>query len=835
MDEEALAAWRAAAAHVDRHELAEAERLLRPYAECDDLSRRTRALILLERSWLLAAAGRPAEAAAGYARAIEITAAEDLWEPHTEALLEAGILARNRGLLDEAERLLTQAAAVATRHEYWLRVGQTLAQRAGVAQQRYRFLDARERLAELAAVLDRCPPAEQTDLLRADLCHRAAVSARLARDFDRARELLDEARDRYCALGRRIGAANAERELGAVLEMLGDDAGARAAYGRVFAAYLRAGRAIGAAHAARRLGQLRLLSVPDDPAAAGYARRRFQQALRLGGDEPGNRMLCELFLARLARLTGDLDEAEARLAALVFDAGPDAARDLSQAATERAMLARDRGDRASAIEFLRQALRPLDAGRDPSAGSIVHYQLAYQLILDDQVEAARDHAVAAFTLAEEAGRRLADPDQRQTFYRDQRQAYILALHCATRAGDGPGAFAVATAARAEALSAFVRSGARLSDDLRELVAAVTLANGTPEQPRLYRRLERATTTELRRALTRDPVSLAETVASLPPHGHALIVDVLEDENTICSRIWLPPDGVPRVDEVRLGDDVRRWLDRYHAAEQGTAAAYQAAELAALGDAIIPRGLAESLSAGAAPPLVVSTGGLLGPVPVAAVRVGPRYLAELARIVVVPAISLWTSVRSRRPRAGAGVDAYLDPGLPGTLRERELLAGAFPQTRFLTRGEVRPALAGADGRAAVLISVHGTAASGLGQALLLAPDDPLTAAELLTCRLPDAVLMPACWAGRLDLRTAVEPLGLPTAALLAGARWVLAGTVDIGGSTTATLLGAFYERLAAGDAPVDALREVQLDYLSRRREVPPSLWAGLSIVGDGYSA
>jgi hypothetical protein len=831
VDDEALAAWRAAAERVDRHELAAAVELLGPYVHRTDLQPRTRARILLEWNWLLAARSRRAEAAAGYDVTIALTAPDELWDLRAEALLEAGILARNEGRLDDADRFLTDAAGVAARHHDWLRAGQSLAQRAAVAHQRYRFLEAREHLAELAATLKRCPPSDRTDQLRADLCHRAAVSARIAHDFDRARELLAEARDRYAALGRRIGTANADRELGAVLEQVGDEAGARQAYGRAFVAYLRAGRPLGAAHVARRLGQMRLLSVQEDPAAAGYTRRRLEQALRLGDGEPGNRMLCELFLARLDRLTGDLDAAEARLAALPYDDA--AARDLSQAALEWAMVARDRGDRASAIDYLGQALLPLDANLDPSAASIAHYQLAYQLILDDRVPEALEHAVAAFDTTERAGRRLADPDHRETFYRDQRQAYILAMHCAARAGDGGTAFTVATAARAEALSAFVRSGARLSDDLRELVEAISLARGTPELAGLYQRLERATTAELRRAVTPEAAGLADTVAALPSGGHALLLDVLADETTICSRIWLPPDGVPRVDEIRLPDDVRRWLDRYHAAEPDLAARRQDDELTALGDTIIPPGLAAALRGGRAPPLVVSTGGLLGPVPVAAVRVGSRYLAELARVVAVPAITLWTSIRSRPPRPGTGFDAYLDPDLPGTRRERDRLVQAFPHVRLLGRPQVRDALREASGRAGIMLSVHGTAGGGLGQSLLLAPDDPLTAAELLTCRLPEGVMMPACWTGRLDLRAAVEPLGLPTAALLAGARWVLAGTVDIGGTTTASLLGAFYQRLAAGAAPVDALREAQLGYLSRRGTAPPSLWAGLTIVGDGY--
>lgn len=834
VDTRALAAWRVAAAHVNRHELAEAEALLSPYADRPDLAPATAARIGLEWSWLMAARGRHAQAAAGYRRVVEYAEPEALWELRTEALLEAGILARQRGYWDEAEGLLTEAATLAARHGSFLRAGQCLAQQVAVAHLRYRFLDARELLAELASVVDRCPPSEQTEQLRAGLSHQGAVSARIARDFDRARHLLQDARDRYAALGRRIGTANVDLELGAVLDQLGDAPGARRAYERAFVSYLRSGRRIGAAHASRRLGQMRLLSVPEEHGAAAYVRRRLEQALRLGGEEPGNRLLCGLFLARLDRLTGDPDAAEAALTDLVGTIdGSVAARDLSQLVLETAMIARDRGDRAATIELLGQALLPLDADHDPSAASIVHYHLAVNLILDDREAPALEHAVTAFRLAEEAGRRLGLPEDREMFYRDQRQAYIMAMHCAARAGDGATAFTVATAARAEAMSAFVRSGASFSDELRQLVDAATLARGTPRHEELLRRLERATTTEMRRAVTPAAAGLGETLDALPPGGHALIVDVLEDEDTICSRVWLPPGGRPVVDELILPEAVRRRLDRYHAAEAGLAAALQETELAELGAAVIPPGLADALISGSAPALVLSTGGLLGPVPVAAIRVGSRYLAELTRLVVVPAITLWTSIRARPPADGRGVVAYLDPDLPGAHRERSRLEQAFPEVVLPSRAEIRPMLATVADRAAVVFSVHGTATAGLGQALELARDDPLTAAELLTHRLPEAVLMPACWAGRTHQRAADEPLGLPTTALLAGARWVLAGTVDISGSSTAGLLGAFYQRLAAGEAPVDALRETQIDYLRTRGPVAPGLWAGLTIVGDGF--
>ncbi|WBC08880.1 CATRA system-associated protein [Micromonospora sp. WMMA1947] len=838
MDEELLAMLREAAAHVDRHELPAARRLLEPLAARRNLPAETRAQVLLEWAWVLGAEQRNRQAAEAYAEVIKLADQVGAAGLRCEALLESGILARYEGRLDDADALLTEAGSVAARLSDHLRAGQVLAQRASVAHQRHQFVQAREHLDALAELLPRCPSHQRTEQLRADWAHQTAVSARIAHDFDQARQLLAAARDRYAALGRRIGVANVDRELGAVLDQLGDRPGARQAYGRAFTSYLRAGRRLGAAHVARRLGQMRLLDVPEDPAAEAYARRRFSQALRLGAGEPINRMLSELSLARLDRLAGNLDDAEGRLAALPFGDAPDF-RHLSQAALEWGMVKRARGDRAAAIEMFRQALLPLDAGDDPSAASIAHYQLAYDLILDGYVREAKEHAVAAFQLSEGAGRRLGDPADRETFYRDTRQAYILAMHCAARDEDGPTAFAVATAARAEAVAAFIRAGAQFSPELRELVAAITLARRTPVEagrlPELYRRLDRLTTTELRRNAVPEPMDLAATRASLPRGGHALLVDVLEDEATICNRIWLAPDGTTRVDEVLLPPGVRRWLDRYHAAEPGFAAEFQDDALTALGAAIIPPGLAAALERGDEPALVISTGGLLGPVPVAAIRVGTRCLAELARIAVVPAIALWTALRSRPTRTGTGMAAYLDESVPGSRRERAALMKAFPDAAVLTRDQVRPSIFRAADRAAILLSVHGTAVRGLGQALELGGGDSLTAADLLVCRLPEAVLMPACWAGRLDLRAAAEPLGLPTAALLAGARWVLAGTVDIATTRTATLLGACYAELARGRSPVDALRQVQLDYLrSRGRgQVPPHTWAGLSIVGDGF--
>ncbi|MBO3749296.1 CHAT domain-containing protein [Streptosporangiaceae bacterium NEAU-GS5] len=84
-----------------------------------------------------------------------------------------------------------------------------------------------------------------------------------------------------------------------------------------------------------------------------------------------------------------------------------------------------------------------------------------------------------------------------------------------------------------------------------------------------------------------------------------------------------------------------------------------------------------------------------------------------------------------------------------------------------------------------------------------------------------------------MQTAVEPLGLPIAALLVGARWVLAGTVDVNSTTTANLLIHFHRLPAAGHAPAAALQQVQLGHLRRRTKTTPAAWAGPSLIGDGF--
>jgi CHAT domain-containing protein/uncharacterized protein len=856
---------------LDAYNISAAERLLAGLlADGRALAAATpeqRCRIYLDWGWIHGATQRYETARQALGTAVEM--AETLSPRHMlcEALRESAVVAKYEGDFRLADSLLERSEIIARQEGYDLELGQALFLRATIAHLRTAFAEAHDLLLRAAAAAERTPPAFASEQLRADICRERAVSAKIARDYDAARDLLTEARDRYSRLGLRVGVANAERELGAVLSAIGDPARARQHYAAAFSAYLRTGRRFGAALAARRIGSLDMLAAAEDRAMAAPARRRFVQALRLGGGDPDNAALITLYRAQLARLEGDLDMAERLLDEAVqrytaIGETEDVARDLSQAALQYGMIASDHGDRATAISLFRQALAPLREADDPDPASLAHYHLASELIQAGEVADALSHAVASFRLDETDGRRLRDPADRRSFYQEHRETYVLAMHCAARAGDGHTALTIAMAARSEALTAFIRAGVRLDPRLRELVDEITLveAEATQRPPgqdattagkleELYTSLEHQTSRQMRQTMTGRYAEPEEIIATLPAGGHALLLDVLEEDDTICNRVWVSQSGEIQADEVIFPVPVRHFLDSYHHAREGAAWRPQSGELGELGQAVLPPGLAAILDSGANPPLIISTGNLLGAIPVAALRVNERYLAEQAQLALVPSMALWGAVRSRPARRGHGTLAFIDSGLPSSRREEAALLGALSPVHRVGPGQLRAGLADASRYAAVVISAHGTPPeagetpggrgrhTGLAQALALGADDRLTAAQLLTCHLPDALITPSCWSGRLTIRTAVEPFGLPTAALAAGARWVLAGTVDIGDPTTASLMSTFYKRLKDGLPAAAALQQSQAGYLRSfrpRPRTPPGTWAGLAIVGDGFT-
>ncbi|GAB1817684.1 hypothetical protein HerbRD11066_08480 [Herbidospora sp. RD11066] len=850
---------------IDDYRIPEAEKLLDVLAgnpaAMAALPPGQRCRLLLEWGWIHGATQRYPSAREALGRAVAIAETISPRDLLGEALRESGIVAKYEGDFARADTLLERAERVAREDGNRLGQGQALFLRAAVAHLAFEFVRCRALLTEAVEIADALDDHVRVVQLRADIRRELAVSSRMARDFDASRRHLTEALAGYTSIGRRVGAANVQRELGATIAQTGHHLAARPHYAAAFAGYLRAGRRQGAALVARRLGQLDVQPGDDLAERRRTARRRFDQALRLGAGDPANRVVTTVSLAMVARMDGRLDEAAALLedAVAQYDAmelGPAVTRGLSQILLESGQIAVARGDEDEALTCFRQAVDLLPEQDDPSAASLAHYHLATALIRADQVEEATRHALAGFALNEADGRRLTDPGERRVFYESTRDSYGLALHCATRADDGLAALTVATAARSEALAAFVRAGARFTPHLDDLIQRITLTAAEADAvdsararlTELYAQLERETSRQMRLSIAGEN-DVQEMIKALPSGGHALILDVLEEDVSYCTRIWVDPAREIRVDQVVIPGQVREFLNYYHQAAPRVAWRSQHDDLAAVGRTLMPPGLAEALSGADAPPLIVSTGSVLGPLPIAAVVVAGRHLVELAQLAVVPSLALWPALRARPRRGGSGVLAYLDPAIAGYQRERDALVKAFAPVDFATADTLPGLLTDAGRYAAVVVTAHGIEPArpaegaewgdrgthaGLGQGLHLGEDRQLTAAHLLRCRLPEGFITPSCWSGRLGVRTAVEPLGLPAAALLAGARWVLAGTVDIHSTATARLLSAFYGRLATGETPAAALRQVQLDYLGRRSTAVPAAWAGLTLIGDGFT-
>ena len=125
------------------------------------------------------------------------------------------------------------------------------------------------------------------------------------------------------------------------------------------------------------------------------------------------------------------------------------------------------------------------------------------------------------------------------------------------------------------------------------------------------------------------------------------------------------------------------------------------------------------------------------------------------------------------------------------------------------------------------------------ALLLAPgndseDGLWQSREIRQTRLnADLVVLSACETGTGRLEGHEGIMNLAQAFLIAGAKSVVASLWQVDDRSTATLMGFFYEHLAAGLEVREALRQAQLDFIREFGDkAQPYYWAGFEVIGDG---
>jgi len=146
-------------------------------------------------------------------------------------------------------------------------------------------------------------------------------------------------------------------------------------------------------------------------------------------------------------------------------------------------------------------------------------------------------------------------------------------------------------------------------------------------------------------------------------------------------------------------------------------------------------------------------------------------------------------------------------------EAAFVASLFGQTALLGKEATEEAVRERIPDCPLLhFATHGklSEAAPLSSAMALAHGEEFTVYELIGLRLnAELVVLSACNTGQGETTRGDDVLGLTRGLLGAGARAAVVSLWPVDDVSTSLLMGEFYRRLRAGDAPAFALREAQL--------------------------
>jgi CHAT domain-containing protein len=94
-----------------------------------------------------------------------------------------------------------------------------------------------------------------------------------------------------------------------------------------------------------------------------------------------------------------------------------------------------------------------------------------------------------------------------------------------------------------------------------------------------------------------------------------------------------------------------------------------------------------------------------------------------------------------------------------------------------------------------------------------------------------VVLSACETGVGDVRNGEGVYGLRRALVLAGVESQVMSLWQVSDEATRDLMGAYYQRLQAGEGRTEALRQVQLSMLHGPTWPHPFFWASFIQLGD----
>ncbi|OKI12159.1 hypothetical protein A6A07_19915 [Streptomyces sp. CB03911] len=212
------------------------------------------------------------------------------------------------------------------------------------------------------------------------------------------------------------------------------------------------------------------------------------------------------------------------------------------------------------------------------------------------------------------------------------------------------------------------------------------------------------------------------------------------------------------------------------------------------------------------------------------------------VVQVPSSSVLADLLRRDARGPAsragGASVLADPqrNLPHAVAEGAAVSGLLGVPAVTGEPATRAALLEALETAGLVhLAGHGliTTGSGFERGVHLS-DGPVRAADLVGRRIrAGTVVLSGCETGVNEQRAGDEPVGLPRALLLGGARSVLVSQWRVADSSSRDLLTAFHRKLAAGDAPALALHHAAAETFRTPGRKLEHLyhWGAFVLVGD----
>ncbi|MHC4413816.1 MAG: CHAT domain-containing protein [Planctomycetota bacterium] len=582
---------------------------------------------------------------------------------------------------------------------------------------------------------------------------------------------------------------------------------------------------------------------------AAEARSLIHSALAVLHDRPIEAATARRLLARLALEAGDLDSAEADLAAALGIARRlNLAPLLADILHTRGHLRRRQGDMAGAVEDLRAATAQVERVRGTLQAErfrgaflserVAVYEDLLSAILD---EGAPDAVEQAFTVAEQAKSRLL-----LELARGDLDLVVAADTSGELDPDERGLLEELGHVRTTLNGLY----SRLADEHRTPETDGGWRASVVDYERRLEVLEdRLSTTRGVAGLYAQPADL-EAVASALPASTTLIEYVFAAGEVLAFVIGggklVVVRGLAATEEIdewvaRLQFQINRALRP--GADQGWLAerllADVRADLRAL-DGMLLEPLRRFIPPGDR--LLIVPHGALHLVPFHALWDGSRHLIERHEVHYAPSASLYLHLCERRtPSRAAGrplVVGVADERAPQIAAEVERVAARLgAEAADVLVGEDATAerfQAAAAGTGLVHLACHAryAAQTPLGSGVKLA-DRWLTVRDIYALRLEaDLVTLSGCETGRSFVRAGDELVGLLRGFFAAGVASLLVSFWRVDDECASELMTSFYDQWhakpAASGSKAAALRAAQIELLARRPH--PAFWAPFRLVG-----